>query len=134
MTGKGFRPRTIDLGRWRYLTAAIFLVYFILIVLLPFLVLLWSSLQKFYSVPSLGGAPAALTLDPYRAVLDYPRFAQHGMEQPPARARQRHRRHAGDGGDLLDRREDQSAGTLAARQPRVAADGVSRASCSASRS
>ena len=25
MTGKGFRPRPIDLGRWRYLTAAIFL-------------------------------------------------------------------------------------------------------------
>ena len=28
VTGKGFRPRTIDLGRWRYLTAAIFILYF----------------------------------------------------------------------------------------------------------
>src|SRR5262245_38390102 len=25
VTGKGFRPRTIDLGKWRYLTAAIFI-------------------------------------------------------------------------------------------------------------
>src|SRR6202008_1602511 len=37
VTGKGFRPRTIDLGRWRYLTATIFIVYFVVIVLLPFL-------------------------------------------------------------------------------------------------
>ena len=57
MTGKGFRPRTIDLGRWRYLTAAIFIALFRRrSCVLPFLVLLWSSLQKFYSVPSLGGA------------------------------------------------------------------------------
>ena len=38
VTGKGFRPRTIDLGRWRYLTLAIFILYFLLIVILPFLV------------------------------------------------------------------------------------------------
>ncbi|NBZ98841.1 MAG: iron ABC transporter permease, partial [Betaproteobacteria bacterium] len=41
VTGKGFRPRTIDLGVWRFLTLAIFIVYFLLIVILPFLVLLW---------------------------------------------------------------------------------------------
>ena len=71
MTGKGFRPRTIDLGRWRYLTTAIFLAYFLFIVVLPFLVLLWSSLQKFYSVPSME-ALHRLTLDPYRTIIDYP--------------------------------------------------------------
>ncbi|HET7362131.1 MAG TPA: iron ABC transporter permease [Burkholderiales bacterium] len=71
VTGKGFRPRTIDLGRWRYLTTAIFLAYFLFIVVLPFLVLLWSSLQKFYSVPSME-ALHRLTLDPYRTIIDYP--------------------------------------------------------------
>ena len=71
MTGKGFRPRLIDLGRWRYLTVAIFLVYFLLIVVLPFAVLLWSSLQKFYSVPSME-ALQRLTLEPYRTILGYP--------------------------------------------------------------
>src|SRR6059058_4467290 len=71
MTGKGFRPRTIDLGRWRYLTTAIFLAYFLFIVVLPFLVLLWSSLQKFYAVPSME-ALSRLTLDPYRTIISYP--------------------------------------------------------------
>ncbi len=75
VTGKGFRPRTIDLGRWRYLTAAIFILYFVVIVLLPFLVLLWSSLQKFYSAPSLE-ALGRVSLDSYRAVLDYPQFVR----------------------------------------------------------
>jgi iron(III) transport system permease protein len=75
VTGKGFRPRTIDLGRWRYLTASIFIVYFLVIVLLPFLVLLWSSLQRFYSAPS-WNALSRISLDSYRAVLEYPQFAQ----------------------------------------------------------
>jgi len=71
MTGKGFRPRQIDLGPWRYFTAGIFIVYFLLIVVLPFLVLLWSSFQKFYSVPS-WKALHNLTLDPYRFIVTYP--------------------------------------------------------------
>src|SRR6202011_1154860 len=41
VTGKGFRPRTIDLGAWRYATAGFFILYFVVIVLLPFLVLVW---------------------------------------------------------------------------------------------
>jgi iron(III) transport system permease protein len=68
VTGKGFRPRTIDLGRWRYLTTGIFITYFLLIVALPFLVLLWSSLQKFYAPPSME-ALSRLTLDGYRYVI-----------------------------------------------------------------
>jgi len=68
VTGKGFRPRTIDLGGWRYVTLAIFIVYFLLIVILPFLVLLWSSLQKFYAPPSME-ALSRITLDGYRYIL-----------------------------------------------------------------
>ncbi|HEX6632588.1 MAG TPA: iron ABC transporter permease [Usitatibacter sp.] len=71
MTGKGFRPRQIDLGRWRFFTAGIFIGYFLLIVVLPFLVLVWSSFQRFYSVPS-WKALHNLTLDPYRFILTYP--------------------------------------------------------------
>jgi len=71
MTGKGFRPRQIDLGGWRWFTAGLFILYFLLIVVLPFLVLLWSSFQKFYSVPSMK-ALHNLTLDPYRFILTYP--------------------------------------------------------------
>src|SRR5688572_5303517 len=71
MTGKGFRPRQIDLGGWRYVAVAVFLLYFLFIVVLPFAVLLWSSFQKFYSVPSLE-AVQRMTLEPYRTVFDHP--------------------------------------------------------------
>ena len=75
MTGKGFRPRQIDLGPWRWLAALVFFVYFSLIVVLPFSVLLWSSFQKFYAVPSMQ-ALQNLTLDPYRFVLAYPNLGR----------------------------------------------------------
>jgi len=75
MTGKGFRPRQIDLGPWRWVTAGIFIVYFMLIVVLPFAVLVWSSFQKFYSVPS-WHALQNLTLDPYRFILTYPNLTR----------------------------------------------------------
>ena len=75
MTGKGFRPRQIDLGPWRWVAASVFILYFSLIVLLPFAVLLWSSFQKFYSVPSMA-ALGNLTLDPYRFVLSYPNLGR----------------------------------------------------------
>jgi iron(III) transport system permease protein len=71
VTGKGYRPRAMSIGRWRYLTAAVFILYFAIAVVLPFLVLVWSSLQRFYSVPSLA-ALQNLTFDSYRAVLAYP--------------------------------------------------------------
>lgn len=71
VTGKGFRPRVVDLGAWRYVTAAVFIVYFALIVLLPFLVLLWSSLQSYYAVPSMA-ALRNVGLDAYRFLWDHP--------------------------------------------------------------
>ena len=94
MTGKGFRPRQIDLGRWRWVAAGIFVVYFALIVMLPFAVLLWSSFQKFYAVPSME-ALKNLTLDPYRFVLSYPNLGRavwnslllsFGSSAPPSTA------------------------------------------------
>jgi iron(III) transport system permease protein len=74
VTGKGFRPRAMNIGRWRLIAAAAFIVYFAVIVALPFLVLLWCSLHKFYSGPSFADLPPT-TLDAYRAVFGYPAFA-----------------------------------------------------------
>ena len=71
LTGKGFRPRPIDLGRWRYLTAALFIAYLLAVVGLPFFVLLWSSVHAFYVAPSLAGL-ATITAEPYRYVLSQP--------------------------------------------------------------
>jgi iron(III) transport system permease protein len=74
VTGKGFRPRVINLGQWRYLTGGLFIVYALLVIVFPFLVLVWSSLQKYYSVPT-WAALKNVSLDAYRTVLDYPGFA-----------------------------------------------------------
>ncbi len=71
VTGKGFRPRVMDLGRWRYVTAALFIIYSLLVIGLPFLVLVWSSLQRYYSVPS-WEALQNVSLASYRAVLEFP--------------------------------------------------------------
>jgi iron(III) transport system permease protein len=73
VTGKGYRPRPIDLGRWRYLTATLFIVYLFVVVVLPFLVLLWSSLQKYFAAPSLA-ALKNLSLNAYRTVLSQDNF------------------------------------------------------------
>jgi iron(III) transport system permease protein len=52
ITGKDFRPRRIDLGRWRYLTCALSLLLVFLITGVPFLMMLYASLLPFYQAPS----------------------------------------------------------------------------------
>ncbi len=52
VTGKGFRPRVISVGKWRYAALGLFVVYFLLTVLAPFAILLWTSLLPSYRVPS----------------------------------------------------------------------------------
>jgi iron(III) transport system permease protein len=70
VTGKGFRPRVIDLGRWRYVTAAVLVLYVLLIVGLPFAVLVFVSLLPFYA-PDLALLSRA-SLDNYRAAIEWP--------------------------------------------------------------
>lgn len=71
VTGKGYRPRAIDLGSWRYVTCASAFLIFFLAVILPVFVLLWSSFIPYYGVPS-KELLAKLTLGNYRYVLGYP--------------------------------------------------------------
>ena len=71
ISGKGFRPRVMDIGRWRYAAGAFFLVYALFVIVLPFLVLLWCSLQRFYSVPS-WAALKNVSLVSYERVLAFP--------------------------------------------------------------
>lgn len=74
VTGKGFRPRVMDLGRWRYVCAAFFFFYVLIAIALPFFILVWSSLQRYYSVPSLS-ALKNVSLRAYDTVLGYPNVA-----------------------------------------------------------
>jgi len=52
VTGKGFRPRPIQLGKWRPVAGVLIVLYFLLTVVAPLLVLLYTSLLKFYAPPS----------------------------------------------------------------------------------
>lgn len=52
VTGKGFRPRPLPLGRWRWAASMLVLVYFLIAVVMPLLILVYSSLMPFYSKPS----------------------------------------------------------------------------------
>ncbi len=56
ITGKGFRPRLIDVRKWRYLTTAVLFVLPTFLVL-PLLVLLWTSILPYYMKPSLEALP-----------------------------------------------------------------------------
>ena len=52
VTGKGFRPRPIELGKWRPVAGVLIILYFLLTVVAPLLVLLYTSLLPFYPPPS----------------------------------------------------------------------------------
>lgn len=69
ITGKGFRPRVMDLGKWRYLTAAILVLMFIVIIVLPIGIVVWASLLPYYQTFSFE-AISLFTLDNFAEVLD----------------------------------------------------------------
>ena len=66
VTGKGFRVRKVDLGRWR-LPAGLCLLVLPLLIVLPLVPLLWASGAPYYDVPTLG-AIGTLGLQNYVAV------------------------------------------------------------------
>ena len=51
VTGRGYRPMIIELGRWRYFASAVAGLILILIVVLPFLVLVYVSFITYVHVP-----------------------------------------------------------------------------------
>ena len=71
VTGKGYRPRVIDLGGWKYLTCAISCLIFLLAVVFPVFVLLWSSFIPYYGVPS-RELMGKMTWANFHYILNYP--------------------------------------------------------------
>jgi iron(III) transport system permease protein len=65
VTGKGFRPRPMELGKWRPVAGVVIVLYFLLTVIAPLLVLLYTSLLKFYAPPS-KDTLASITFDNYK--------------------------------------------------------------------
>ncbi|HET8564554.1 MAG TPA: iron ABC transporter permease, partial [Candidatus Binatia bacterium] len=75
ITGKGYRPRLIRLGKWRYPAFCAFLLYFFLTIALPTFILLWRSLVRFYVNPS-WAALSQVSLRHYSVVFSEDRVFQ----------------------------------------------------------
>ena len=72
VTGKGFRPHQIDLGKWKYLASAVAFLLLVLLVVLPILVLLLVAILPYYHVPT-WQTWNNLTLDHFRYIWATPR-------------------------------------------------------------
>jgi iron(III) transport system permease protein len=68
VSGRGYRPAIIDLGKWRYAASAVAGLILLLIVALPFLVMIYVSVISYVHVPS-AKTWDLLTLDNYRTNL-----------------------------------------------------------------
>ena len=73
ITGKGYRPRVMRLGRLRWPALILFIGYFLLSVAMPFLILLWAALSPAYNQPNWQGM-SELTFMHFRRL-----FAEPGI-------------------------------------------------------
>jgi len=68
ITGKGYRPRTQNLGGWRYVTFSVSFLILFVTVLMPVMTIVWTSFLPFYSRPS-RYLVSLLTLQNYKEVV-----------------------------------------------------------------
>jgi iron(III) transport system permease protein len=73
ITGKGYRPALIPLGRLRYLASCGLLVYSLVLLVLPFLIIFWASFLPFYMQPSIEGF-SKFTLKNYYTAIHFPKI------------------------------------------------------------
>jgi iron(III) transport system permease protein len=71
ITGKGFKPVMMDLGKWNILSTALTLLFFLIIVILPLAILLWTSLLPNFEKPSLSALKKLSFLN-FQHVFNYP--------------------------------------------------------------
>jgi iron(III) transport system permease protein len=70
VTGKGYRPRQQDLGKWKYPALACALLFLFVAVIVPFLVFLYTSFLPYLQAPS-WNALKVMTLKNYRLLSQY---------------------------------------------------------------
>ena len=70
VTGKGYRPRQLDLGRWKYAALGFAHLFLFVAILLPFLVFLYTSFLPFLQAPS-WKVFEVMTLKNYRLLAQY---------------------------------------------------------------
>lgn len=72
VTGKGYRPKAMPLGRLRYVAVALVGLYLFLVAGAPILITLWASVLPFYRQPSLE-ALQFVTVESYERLFETPR-------------------------------------------------------------
>jgi iron(III) transport system permease protein len=70
VTGRGYKPRLVSLGKWKPFALGFVLFYFCLELILPFSVFLWASLLPYLRLPS-WDAVTKLTLVNYSTIFEY---------------------------------------------------------------
>lgn len=70
VTGKGFRPQRVALRGWKYPALFFCSVYFMVALVFPLFILVWTSLHKFYMPPS-WQAISSLTIASYLELFSY---------------------------------------------------------------
>jgi len=73
VTGKGFRPRVIRLGRWRYAVGTLIVTIPFIVVVIPLATILWAALLPYYQPFSLKAVPL-LGFGNFVQVLNSPSF------------------------------------------------------------
>jgi iron(III) transport system permease protein len=74
VSGKAYRPRVMKIGSFRYVATVLVWLYLAVVVIAPFLVMLWASIQPYYAVPSVQ-ALGRTTLDAYTWIFTNPQGA-----------------------------------------------------------
>jgi iron(III) transport system permease protein len=68
ITGKGFRPRVMNLGPWRFAASAVLLALFLLVTVIPVVMLIFTSFQPYYEGVTVESF-RRLSLDNYQVLL-----------------------------------------------------------------
>src|SRR5438067_1452810 len=74
VTGKAYRPRVMKIGNFRYVAAFLVWLYLAVVVIAPFFVMVWASIQPYYAVPS-AQALGRITFDAYAFIFTNPQGA-----------------------------------------------------------
>ena len=73
ISGKGYRPKLIAIGRWKYFAVSLLAAYLLVTLVLPFLILVWSTLYPTWQTPSIAML-SKVNLDSYREVFGNANF------------------------------------------------------------
>jgi iron(III) transport system permease protein len=74
ITGKGYRVKVVDIGRWKYAAFIAVFVYFLIGILIPFVVLIITSLIPYYDYDTFMKFPTNIDLGSYHRVIHHPSF------------------------------------------------------------